>query len=118
MITLRSRFGRGRIAVSLARRRDYGVTLFVFLTAATVTGAGCALFMRAFGLVLARRLDPDSIGAWAWLVTPVAFLAAVQAIRQLAPAAEGSGIPQVIVAARRAGTPAHAAAEWRQGWRS
>jgi H+/Cl- antiporter ClcA len=102
-LPLVSRFRRGRIAVSLARRRDYGMTLFVFLTAAIVTGAGCTFFMRAFERVLAHRLDLDNLGPWAFVVTPLGFLIAVQAIRRLAPAAEGSGIPQVIVAARHLG---------------
>jgi H+/Cl- antiporter ClcA len=84
----------------LRRRRDYGVTLFVFLTGAVATGAGCVLFMWAFEHVLRRRLDPSSIGLWAWLVTPLVLIGVVQAVRRLAPAAEGSGIPQVIVAGR------------------
>jgi H+/Cl- antiporter ClcA len=79
------------------------MTLFVFLTAAAVTGAGCTLFMRAFELVLQHRLDPSTIGLWAWVVTPICFLVAVESIKRWAPAAEGSGIPQVIVAARNVG---------------
>jgi H+/Cl- antiporter ClcA len=76
----------------------YGFSLFAYLVAAVVTGSACVLFARAFEWVLSHRLDFASIGAWAWLVTPVGFLISVELIRRWAPFAAGTGIPQAIFA--------------------
>lgn len=84
-------------------RHRYGLTLFAYLAAATLTGAACVAFMRGFELVLAHRLDFGRIGPWCWLTTPVLFLVAVGLIRKVAPAAAGTGIPQAIFAARHLG---------------
>lgn len=78
----------------------YGYTLFVYLTAAALTGIACVFFMRGFEFVLDRRLDFHRIGAWCWLTTPLLFLTAVELIRRAAPCAAGTGIPQAIFAAR------------------
>ena len=85
-----SRFGK------LMMQHRYGFTLFVYLSAAAVTGVGCVLFMWAFERVLDHRLDFGSVGPWCWVTTPVLFLLAVELIRRVAPFADGAGIPQTI----------------------
>ena len=51
----------------------YGLTLFVYLSAAALTGLGCVLFMWAFEQVLAYRLDFTRLGPWCWITTPDAL---------------------------------------------
>ncbi len=77
----------------------YGMTLFIFLSAAAVTGVACVLFMWAFEFVLQHRLDFQHIGWLCWITTPLLFLFSVWLIRRFAPCAEGTGIPQTIFAA-------------------
>lgn len=81
-------------------RHKYGITMGAYLAAAVLTGSAAVLFMRAFERALAYRLDFDTVGAWAWVTTPLLFLASVELIRRFAPNAAGSGIPQAIFAAR------------------
>lgn len=76
----------------------YGFSLFSYIIAAIATGGACVLFARAFEWVLNRRLDFVSVGAWAWVITPIGFLLAVEMIRRTAPFAAGTGIPQAIFA--------------------
>jgi chloride channel protein, CIC family len=76
----------------------YGFSLFVFIVAALATGAACVLFARSFEWALSHRLDFSSIGGWAWVITPIGFLVAVEIIRRTAPFAAGTGIPQAIFA--------------------
>ncbi|HTL71282.1 MAG TPA: chloride channel protein [Candidatus Eisenbacteria bacterium] len=78
----------------------YGLSLFIYLGAAVLTGLACVLFMRGFEFVYDRRLDAARIGPWCWLTTPVLFLAAIELIRFVAPGADGAGIPQTIFAAK------------------
>lgn len=78
----------------------YGATLFIFLTAAALTGIISVLFMWVFEFVLRHRLDFQSAGAWCWIATPLVFLLAAGLIRYFAPFAEGTGIPQVIFSAQ------------------
>ena len=87
------------------RSHRYGLTLFAFLTAAVVTGAACVLFARSFDFVLRQRLDFQTVGAWAWVLTPAGFLLAVILIRTLAPYAAGTGIPQAIFASEHLPRP-------------
>lgn len=82
-----------------ALNHRYGFTLFVYLTAASVTGVVCVMFMRSFEWVLHYRLTFQSIGYWAFITTPLLFLLSVALIRRLAPFSSG-GIPQAIFAAR------------------
>ncbi len=78
----------------------YGLTLFIYLSAAILTGIACVAFMRAFELVFGHLLDFKLMGAWCWLTTPLLFLAAIEMIRHFAPCADGAGIPQTIFAAK------------------
>lgn len=55
--------------------------------------------MRLFEVVLRHRLDLTSVGAVAWLVTPLGFFVIVWAIRKIAPFSAGTGIPQAVYAA-------------------
>lgn len=87
----------------------YGLTLGVFLTAASATGVACVFFMWAFEWVLGHRLDAQRIGLWCWLTTPALFLVSVELIRRVAPCADGAGIPQTIYAAQHLREP-HVAA--------
>lgn len=80
-------------------RHRYGFSLFAYVVAAVATGAACVLFARSFEWALSHRLDFSTVGSWAWLVTPVGFLLAVEIIRRTAPFAAGTGIPQTIFAA-------------------
>lgn len=72
--------------------------MFVFIIAALATGAACVLFARAFDWALRCRLDFMSVGHWAWVITPLGFVVAVEIIRRTAPFAAGTGIPQTIFA--------------------
>ena len=80
------------------REHRYGFSLFVFIIAALATGAACVLFARAFDWALRCRLDFMSVGHWAWVITPLGFVVAVEIIRRTAPFAAGTGIPQTIFA--------------------
>ncbi len=80
-------------------RRRHIITLLAFLFAAAITGIGSVYFMQGFEFVQNHRLDFSSIGAWAWLTSPLLFILSVQIIRWFAPCAEGAGIPQTIFAA-------------------
>lgn len=88
------------------REHTYAPKFFLFIAAAVLTGLCCVWFMRGFEIVLRHRLDFNSIGAWAWIATPLGFLAAVEIIRRLAPYAAGTGIPQAIFVAAH-GDPAN-----------
>ncbi len=81
-------------------RARKSAVLFIFLTAATLTGIACVLFMRLFEYTLSKRLDFQSIGPWCWITTPLLFLLSVELIRRFAPLAAGTGIPQTIFAAK------------------
>lgn len=90
-------------AASSARRlleRRTGLLMLVYAAAAAATGAACVLFMWGFEAVLAARLDFARAGAWAWVTTPLLFVAAVELVRRAAPCAAGTGIPQAAFAAR------------------
>jgi H+/Cl- antiporter ClcA len=87
------------------RSHRYGFGLFAFMTAAVLTGIVCADFAKVFDWVVAHRLDFGSVGNWAWLITPLGFVLAVEMIRRLAPHAAGTGIPQAIFASAQL-TPA------------
>ncbi len=78
----------------------YGLSLGIYLGAAVLTGMVCVLFMRAFEFVYIHRLDPQRIGLWCWVTTPILFVMAIELIRYLAPCADGAGIPQTIFAAK------------------
>lgn len=80
------------------RAHRYGFGLFAFMTAAVLTGVACVYFARLFDAVVQHRLDFDSVGSWAWVLTPVGFLVAVELIRRTAKYAAGTGIPQAIYA--------------------
>ncbi len=80
-------------------RHRYGLSMAIYLGAASLTGVACVLFMRAFEFVYVHRLGPESVGPWCWLTTPVLFLIAILMIRFMAPCADGAGIPQTIYAA-------------------
>lgn len=83
------------------RQHRYGISLVAFLTAAVGTGVVCIGFARAFELVLEHRLDFSSVGHWAWIITPLGFILAVETIRRFAPFASGTGIPQTIFISER-----------------
>ena len=78
----------------------YGVGLCIYLGAAVLTGMACTLFMRVFEFVYEHRLDPERIGLWCWITTPLLFIAAIELIRRAAPCADGAGIPQTIFASK------------------
>lgn len=75
----------------------YGLSLFIYLGAAILTGMACVVFMKAFEFV---HEHPLGAGRWSWLATPLLFLAAVELIRRFAPCADGAGIPQAIFASK------------------
>jgi len=81
-----------------ASNHRYGFTLAAYIAAAVLTGMACVLFMRAFEFVTAHQLTFHRIGWWCLLTSPLLFLASVELVRRVAPAAEGTGIPQVIFA--------------------
>ncbi len=87
-------------------KRRYGLSLFAYIAAALATGTACVLFARSFEWALSRRLDFESVGAWAWVAGPLGFLLAVEIIRRWAPFAAGTGIPQAIFASEHY-TPAN-----------
>lgn len=74
-------------------------TRIAILTGAIVVGIVATLFARAAdeaGTLFMRYAR--AAGWWPLLTTPLAFIALVWLTRRLAPAARGSGIPQVIAA--------------------
>lgn len=101
-----------------ALRHRYGFATFSYLAAAIATGVVCVLFMRAFEAVLTRRVDFASAGAWPWLLTPLVILLSVEAIRRLAPAAEGAGIPQTVFASEHLSAKTEAALAALTSWRT
>lgn len=78
----------------------YGFTLFAFIASAAFTGMACVLFMRGFEFFLRHRIDFLSAGRMCWLITPVIFLLCAELIRNGAPYAAGTGIPQAIFASQ------------------
>lgn len=92
-----------KIVLSLRQHR-YGLSLIAILISAALTGMGCVWFMWAFEFVLNHRLDPESIGAWCLLTTPILFVVAVYLIRRFAPYADGAGIPQIVFASEHIDT--------------
>lgn len=86
--------------IPVLSRRRHIITLLAFLFAAILTGIGSVYFMQGFEFVQNHRLDFRSIGAWAWITSPILFILSVQIIRWFAPCAEGAGIPQTIFAAK------------------
>src|SRR5690348_11262280 len=87
-----------RTLLQTVRTHRYGFGLFVFMTAAVLTGFACVGFAKAFEWVISHRLDADRIGSWVWLVTLLCFWVAVEIIRRTARFAAGTGIPQAIFA--------------------
>src|SRR5689334_22197325 len=83
-----------------SKTRHTGWTVVAYLSAAAITGVACVYFMWSFEFVLRHRLDFRSVGAWAWITTPLFFLLAVELIHRAAPYAAGTGIPQAIFAAQ------------------
>jgi H+/Cl- antiporter ClcA len=87
-----------RLAMAIHSHR-YGVTMLIYVLGAGLTGLACVVFARGFEWALSHRLDFASVGVWAWLLTPVGFLIAVEAIQRWAPFAAGTGIPQAVFGA-------------------
>ena len=90
-----------RILLRRASRQRYGPPIFLYFSAAAATGVACVLFMRGFDFAHRHQLSIDTIGAWAFLTTPLLFILSFELIRAAAPLAAGTGIPQTIFASRR-----------------
>ncbi len=84
----------------LLMEHRYGLTLFAFIASAVFTGMACVWFMRGFEFFLRHRLDFLSAGRICWIITPFVFLLCVELIRNGAPYAAGTGIPQAIFSAQ------------------
>lgn len=91
--------GIRKLMQNIIRGHGQGLRLCIFLGAGAITGIVSVIFMWAFEFVLEYRLDAARIGKWIWIVAPIMFIFSVELIRQVAPYADGAGIPQTVFAA-------------------
>lgn len=78
----------------------YGTTFAAYVVSAFITGVACVAFMKAFAFADAHRLSYAHIGLWSFLAIPLLFSLAVLLVKNFAPYAAGSGIPQAIYIVR------------------
>lgn len=78
----------------------YGTTFAAYVISAFITGVACVAFMKAFAFADEHRLSYAHIGVWSFLAIPLLFSLAVLLVKNFAPYAAGSGIPQAIYIVR------------------